>query len=99
MSYSSAIRKKFDLCRLLPLIALALLPATARADLFAVTLNGDVMGTGSFTTDGICSTCVFPTSLLTATFNLSHVPGSAVPESFNLADDLGSLSFIRNNVT
>lgn len=61
--------------------------SVARADQFQITLVGDLLGTGSFTTDGTCSMCgvvPFGSGLLTLTISIGSFTG---PSAFDIVDD------------
>src|SRR5262252_1034060 len=59
-------------------------PARASADEFTLTFTGDLSGTGSMTTDGICSTCTKTAGLLSLTINLGSFSGAS---AFDIVDD------------
>ena len=56
----------------------------AAADEFTLTFTGGLSGTGSMTTDGICSTCTKGGGLLTLTINLGSFSGAS---AFDIVDD------------
>src|SRR5499426_1613625 len=58
--------------------------ACASADEFTLTFTGDLSGTGSMTTDGICSTCTKTAGLLSLTINLGSFSGAS---AFDIVDD------------
>src|SRR5215467_14094412 len=56
----------------------------ASADEFKLTFSGDLSGTGSMTTDGICSACTKAGGLLSLTINLGSFSGAS---AFDIVDD------------
>src|SRR5215467_8207714 len=56
----------------------------AAADEFTLTFTGGLSGTGSMTTDGICSVCTKGGGLLSLTINLGSFSG---PSAFDIVDD------------
>jgi hypothetical protein len=56
----------------------------AAADEFTLTFTGGLSGTGSMTTDGICSTCTKGGGLLALTINLGSFSGAS---AFDIVDD------------
>jgi hypothetical protein len=78
---------RFLMASLLLLGALGLSVATARADSFQLTFIGDLSGTGTFTTDGLCTGCIIGHGLLTFTLNLGSDSGAS---AFDITDDSGS---------
>ena len=56
----------------------------ASADEFKLTFTGDLSGTGSMTTDGICSTCTKAGGLLSLTIDLGSFSGAS---AFDIVDD------------
>ena len=59
-------------------------PARATADEFTLTFTGDLSGTGSMITDGICFTCTKTAGLLSLTINLGSFSGAS---AFDIVDD------------
>ena len=59
-------------------------PVRASADEFKLTFTGGLSGTGSMTTDGICSTCTKTAGLLSLTINLGSFSGAS---AFDIVDD------------
>lgn len=56
----------------------------AAADEFTLTFTGGLTGTGSMTTDGICSTCTKAGGLLSLTIDLGSFSGAS---AFDIVDD------------
>ena len=56
----------------------------ASADQFTLTFTGGLSGTGSMTTDGICSVCTKGGGLLSLTINLGSFSGAS---AFDIVDD------------
>jgi hypothetical protein len=86
----------------LPLVALcAFSSAPLRADIFNITLTGltpsgdELDGSGTFTTDGICTTCTPGAGLLSLTIDIGRDSGM---DAFDISDDNvtpGSTEYIR----
>src|SRR5215831_7407529 len=65
------------------LVCLVDVPLVA-ADEFTLTFTGDLSGTGSMITDGICFTCTKTAGLLSLTINLGSFSGAS---AFDIVDD------------
>jgi hypothetical protein len=74
---------------LLPILALTVCSVPLRADLFNITLSGITpSGTGTFSTNGTCTTCMLGSGLLSFTINIGPDTGA---KAFDSTDD-GALS-------
>ena len=74
------------LLSLVALCALSSVPLRA-SDIFNITLTGDLSGSGTFTTDGICTLCEPGLGLLSLTINIGPDSGT---DAFDISDDFFS---------